>query len=308
MKKYIIFFATALVALCSAVSCREADELNPVSVITVDKVDYTPFDYWLEANFVIPYNIQIKYRYEEIEADLNYYTVPAQYEYSIVLAHLVKYLCVEAYDEAGGIEFTRANFPKLFFFIGDWEYKNNGTYILGTAAGGRKVKLCGVNYLGDYLDDFNELSEKYFKTVHHEFTHILNQNKPMPTAFQFVTGDSYIADEWNNAPYDTGYLGRGFITSYAQHSHGEDFAEMVSKYVCNSPEQWEAWMQQATAEAEEAGLEADPVSLITTKLDLVKAYLKESYGVDLDVLRNAVQTRQANIAAGKIDLFDITVK
>lgn len=308
MKKYIIFFASALVALTAAVSCRNVNDLDPNSVITVDKVDYTPFDYWLEANFVNPYNIQIKYRFEEIESDMNYYSVPAQYEYSIVLAHLVKYLCVEAYDEAGGIEFTRANFPKLFFFIGDWEYKNNGTYILGTAAGGRKIKLCGVNYLGDYLGDFTQLSDKYFKTVHHEFTHILNQNKPMPTAFQFVTGDSYIADEWNVAPYNTGYLGRGFITSYAQHSHGEDFAEMVSHYVCYSSELWDSWMEQARQEAEEAGLEADPVDLINTKLDLVRSYMKESYGIDIDALHNAVQTRQANIAAGKIDLFDITVK
>ena len=307
MKKILAITATALAALLLMTSCRQEEELNPESVITVDKIDYTPFDYWLEENFVNPYNIKIKYRYEEIESDFNYYTVPADYENSIKLAHLVKYTCVEAYDEAGGIEFTRANFPKLFFFIGDWEYKNNGTYILGTAEGGRKILLAGVNYLGNYLGSSASLNKYYLKVVHHEFTHILNQTKNMPTAYQFVTGDAYVADEWSSSTFTTGYLGRGFISNYAQHSYGEDFAEMLSMYVCYSSEQWEEWMQQAAEEAEEQENGLDPVSLITTKLDLVKAYMKDSWNVDLDVLHDAVQTRLANVAANKVDLTDISV-
>ena len=77
MKKYITFFFAALAAIFAGTSCQDADPLDPESVITIDKVEYTPFDYWLEANFVNPYNIQFKYRYEEIESDFNYYTVPA---------------------------------------------------------------------------------------------------------------------------------------------------------------------------------------------------------------------------------------
>lgn len=308
MKKLFFIAVTALASLSVLVSCRTEEELNPESVITIDKIDYTPFDKWLEAYFVNPYNIQFKYRYEEIESDLNYYTVPATYENSIILAHLVKYLCVEAYDEAGGIEFTRANFPKLFFLIGDWEYKNNGTYILGTAEGGRKILLAGVNYLKNYIDDPVQMNSKYFKTVHHEFTHILNQNKPMPTAFQFISGNAYVADEWSTSSFNTGYLGRGFISSYSQHSDGEDFAEMLSMYVCYSDAQWDAWMVQAREEAAAAELTTDPVETINAKLDLVKSYMSESWGIDLVTLHQAVQARQSNVAAGLIDLTDITVK
>jgi len=308
MKKFIIILSAALASLSVLVSCRTEEELNPESVITIDKIDYTPFDRWLEANFVNPYNIQFKYRYEEIESDLNYYTVPAYYENSIILAHLVKYLCMEAYDEAGGIEFTRANFPKLFFLIGDWEYKNNGTYILGTAEGGRKILLAGVNYLSSYIDDPAQMNSKYFKTVHHEFTHILNQTKPMPTAFQFISGSSYVADEWSSSTFSSGYLGRGFISSYAQHSDGEDFAEMLSMYVCYSDEQWQAWMAQALEEATAQGLATNPVETINAKLDLVSQYMNDSWGIDLVTLHQAVQARQANVAAGMVDLTDITVK
>ena len=307
MKKIFILAAAALVSAFALSSCNH-DTLSPDSIITVDKIDYTPFDYWLDANFVGPYNIQFKYRYEEIESDLNYYTVPAVYENAIKLAHLVKYLCIEAYDDAGGIEFTRANFPKLFFLIGDWEYKNNGTYILGTAEGGRKILLAGVNYLAKYVKSPENLNHYYIKTVHHEFTHILNQTKDRPTSYQFVTGTTYVADEWSSSNFSSGYLGRGYISAYAQHSDGEDFAEMLSMYVCNSPEQWADWMEQADEEAvtNETGLDAS--SLINTKLDIVRGYMKDSWGIDIDELRNTVQIRQSNVAAGKIDLDDITVK
>ena len=307
MKKYIITLATALTVTALLTSCNH-DSLDPESIIVADKVEYTKFDYWLEANFVNTYNISFKYRYEDIQSDFNYYTVPAVYENSIVLAHLVKYLCLEAYDEAGGINFTRSTFPKMIYCIGEWEYRNNGTYILGTAEGGHKILLAGVNYLGQYLGSPEDLNHFYFKTIHHEFTHILNQTKDMPTAFQFVTGTGYVADEWSTDSFDSGYLGRGFISAYAQHSHGEDFAEMLALYVCYPASQWELWMEQAAQEAEEAGTGIDPVDLINQKLGLVKKYMEDSWNIDLDVLREEVQTRQMHIAAGDIDLTDIEVK
>lgn len=295
MKKYILILLAA--ATLGLAACNK-DELDPKSIITVDKVDYTPFDYWLNKNFVGPYNLQFKYRFEEIESDLNYYTVPAIYDNSIILAHLVKYLCLEAYDEVGGIEFTRANFPKLIFCIGDWEYKNNGTYILGTAEGGRKILLAGVNYLLQYLDNPSDLNHYYFKTVHHEFTHILNQTKDIPTDFQFITGTGYVADAWSTDEFSKGYLQRGFISSYAQHSYTEDFAEMLSLFVCYPESQWEAWMSEAGAEG---------AAFISAKLDIVTSYMLTYWGIDLYKLRNTIQDRQKAVAAGKIDLTDISI-
>lgn len=297
MRKHIIITLVAVAALCVFSSCRK-DELSPESVITIDKVDYTPFDKWLDANFVKTYNLQFKYRYEEIESDLNYYTVPASYENAIILAHLVKYLCLEAYDEVGGIEFTRSTFPKLIFCIGDWEYKNNGSYILGTAEGGKKILLAGVNHLPEYIHSASKLTTYYFKTVHHEFTHILNQTKDMPGEYQFITGDSYVADAWNTTDFNKGYLERGFISAYSQESYTEDFAEILSMFVCHSESQWNDWMEEA----------GDAASLITAKLDLVVKYMADSWNIDLYALRSSVQGRLANVASGLVDYTDITVE
>lgn len=308
MKRIFITIIITVAAVLAVSSCNRKDDLNPQSIITADKVQYTPFDLWLNQNFVNTYNIQFKYRYETIEADYNYYTVPADYDNAIILAHLVKYLCLEAYDVAGSIEFTRANFPKLIFCIGEWEYKNNGTMILGTAEGGRKILLAGVNYLGQYVKNVSDLNHYYFKTIHHEFTHILNQTKDMPTSYQFVTPADYVADEWSSDMFDTavkedgsGYLQKGFISAYAQHSYTEDFAEMLSMYVCYSDEQWNEWLTQADSN------DCGGSELINSKLSLVKAYMNDSWGIDLDKLHRAVQERQKNVAAGKIDLTSIDI-
>ncbi len=291
-------FACVMLVMTALISCSADEPDTSISVITVDKVDYTPFDYWLQRNYVQPYNITFKYRYEDNESDMNYYTIPARYDLAIKLAHIVKYVCIEAYDEVGGIDFTRAYFPKMIFTIGEWEYRNNGTYILGTAEGGRKILLSGVNYLGQYVKDTDALNTFYLQTIHHEFTHILNQTVNYPADFQLISGTNYVADKWSQSPFTEGYLQRGFISAYSQHSHVEDFAELLCNYVCNSEEQWQHWMSQAGSEGER---------IISSKMEIVKTYMVEAFGVDLELLRSAIQRRQKDLKRGLIDLDDISV-
>ena len=298
MKKYLLYALLAVSTGTALVSCSE-DDLNAESVITIDKKQANDFDKWLTANFVNPYNLEFKYRYEYKETDAAYYTIPAELNQAIEMAHLVKYLCLESYDEVAGIDFTRNYFPKMIFTIGEWEYRNNGTIILGTAESGKKILLTGVNYLDTYKSSPAALNHYYFKTIHHEFTHILNQTKEYSAEFKLITGNSYVADSWSEEPFDVGYLERGFISSYAQHSDTEDFAEMMSLYVTNSKEQWDEWM----AEAGENG-----APLLQAKLDIVKSYMKDSWGIDMDKLRDTILRRQADLAAGKVDLTDISVK
>lgn len=298
MKKYLLYALLAVSTGTALVSCSE-DDLNAESVITIDKKQANDFDKWLTANFVNPYNLEFKYRYEYKETDANYYTIPAELNQAIEMAHLVKYLCLESYDEVAGIDFTRNYFPKMIFTIGEWEYRNNGTIILGTAESGKKILLTGVNYLDTYKSSPAALNHYYFKTIHHEFTHILNQTKEYSAEFKLITGNSYVADSWSKEPFNVGYLERGFISAYAQHSDTEDFAEMMSLYVTNSKEQWDEWM----AEAGENG-----APLLQAKLDIVKSYMKDSWGIDMDKLRDTILRRQADLAAGKVDLTDISVK
>ncbi|MBR5396466.1 MAG: putative zinc-binding metallopeptidase [Bacteroidales bacterium] len=305
MKKYIVFALVSALFAVAFSSCRKDEPLSKDSIITMDDYIQNDFDKWLEANFVNPYNIVFKYRYQIDESNRTYYTIPASYDCAIIMAHIVKYLCIDSYDEVAGVNFTRQYFPKMFFIIGEWEYNNNGTMILGTAEGGKKILLTGVNWIpkvldGTYSSSYDTargLNHYYIKTIHHEFTHILNQTKDFPVEFSQITPNDYVYNDWSNAPYNSGYMQRGFISSYAQHSDREDFAEMLSIYVTNTQEQWDSWMADA----------GDAASLITAKLDLVKSYMLGTFDINIDQLRATILRRQDEVAAGQVDLTSLTI-
>ncbi|MBQ9310695.1 MAG: putative zinc-binding metallopeptidase [Bacteroidales bacterium] len=296
MKKQYLKYVLILSAAIFLASCKE-DGLDPTSVITVDSREYNEFDEWLEANYMEPYNIEFKYRYEMNETNYNYYTIPAEYKFAVQMAHLVKYLCIDTYDEVAGITFTRSYFPKLFVLMGEWEYLNNGTYILGTAEGGKKIILTGINWLPTYIRTADNLNEYYIKTIHHEFTHILNQNVDYPKDFAMVTADSYLADSWSSEPYKSSHLKRGFITDYAQESDTEDFAEMLSTFVTHDAAWWDSQLLLA----------GDGAASISAKLDIVKAYMQDAFGINLERVRDVVLRRQNDVMTGLVDLNDLTI-
>lgn len=299
MKRLIYSILTVAAVGVFSVSCGEKDPVDPDnSVIIVDKVQMNDFDRWLEANFLNPYNIVFKYRYEQNESDLSYWTTPADYNNSIKMAHVVKFLCIESYDEVAGVTFTKKYFPKMFYLIGEWEYKNNGSYILGTAESGKKILLSGIDYFDKYSTTRENLNHYYVKTVHHEFTHILNQNIDYPKSFREVTGDKYVEDDWKDTPDN---LINGFITKYARHSHKEDFAELMSVYVTNTAEWWQSQIDAGNADDNTGG------DLISTKIDIVKDYMMKNFNIDIDVLRSTILRKQDELFAGEVDLTDLTL-
>ena len=215
MKKNILALSLLAAVAAGFASCSD-DDLSSESVIKRSTTTETAFDKWLYKNFVSPYNIQIQWRYEDNESDMAYYDVPADSAQSVELAHIIKYTCVEAYTQAAGINFTRRYFPKLFSFLGEFEYENSGNIKLGTAEGGKKIRLLGVNHLDRYKNNRAYLDEYYLKTIHHEFVHIVNQTKDYPREFGKVTPNDYVNDSWSSRKYGTGFEQRGFVTAYSQ--------------------------------------------------------------------------------------------
>ena len=305
MKK-LIYSITLILAALAASSCQR-DVIEPESVIKDSTVEMNDFDRWLEVNFLKPYNIEFKYRYALNESDMGYYTVPADVNSSVIYAHLVKYLCIDTYDEIAGVTFTRSYFPKMFFLIGTWEYRNNGSIVLGTAEAGKKIMLAGVNelplvfqyYEGAELDDY--LNTYYIKTIHHEFTHILNQTKAFSDSFKQITSATYVAD----ACFDTDdyWRGRGYITAYAQSEPREDFAELLSEYVTHN-----AAASKETAEVRKTDPSAqDGATLIESKIDIVRNYMQDAWNIDIDVLRDIINRRMGDVVAGKVDLNTVEI-
>jgi len=311
MMKNIYTIAVLILSVSFLSSCQK-EQLSETSVITTSTTTKNEFDKWLDKHFVDTYNIRFLYRFEEIESDYNYYNVPADYDCSVQMAHILRHVCLEAYDEIAGADFTRNYFPKMISCSGEWHYKNNGTMELASAEGGRKINLQGLNHLPSMMTPSN-LNTFYLKTIHHEFGHILNQIKSYPTSFQSITGEYYVGGVWSDSPYGypNYYLAHGFVTNYSQQEHAEDFVEVLSVYLTSSQEEWQILLEKATA-ATEAYNEnngttlTDAAEIINAKLDVVRKYMDESWDIDIDKLQRIIQRRQNEIFSGNVDLNDLT--
>ena len=306
MKKNILALSLLAAITAGFASCSD-DDLSSESVIKRSTTTETAFDKWLYKNFVSPYNIQIQWRYEDNESDMAYYDVPADSAQSVELAHIIKYTCVEAYTQAAGIDFTRRYFPKLFSFLGEFEYENNGNIKLGTAEGGKKIRLLGVNHLDKFKNNRAYLDEYYLKTIHHEFVHIVNQTKDYPREFGKVTPNDYVNDSWSSNKYRTGFEQRGFVTAYSQKEEREDIAEVVSTYIISTPAQWKAILAKAVIKDDKgnAAKEQPGMTAINKKLEICKRYYKESFGIDLDKVRDAVIERENDVVSGNYNLTNL---
>ena len=174
MKKIYFLAITVLLSLGFA-SCSE-DNPSDESIFPNKPVQRDNFDTWLLTNYTYPYNIDFKYKMEDIYSDMKYHLVPADSAKSAKLAIIAKYLWFDAYAECVGSNFVKENVPRVIHLIGSAAYNSGeGTMVLGTAEGGLVITLYMVNRLTDKtLKDYATMNEYYFHTMHHEFTHILN--------------------------------------------------------------------------------------------------------------------------------------
>ena len=284
MKKYIIYTLIVTIAVFLG-SCNKDDIDTKRSIFDPTEV-YEPneFDKWLLDNYVYTYNIQVKYRLDDNETDVEYHLVPAKYDNAITLAKIVKFVWMEAYDEIWGIDMTRTYVPKLLQFIGNVAYTESGM-ILGQAEGGMKVTLFRVNEIDKNNLSVAQLNEYYFKTMHHEFTHILNQKKAYDTSYDRISESDYVGSSWYRVSESVA-LQKGFISPYAMDRATEYFAEMVAIYVTNDASTWEDMLASA-------GTTGRPI--IEKKFEIVFDYMLNSWGLDLDKLREIVLRRQSEI-------------
>ncbi|PWS30929.1 zinc-binding metallopeptidase [Pedobacter paludis] len=287
-KFYLALFAGAL-----AISACKKEKLESNSVFVDSTIEKNPLDNYIYNNFILNYNVDILYKYVDKESDLNYNLIPASYNSSIRLTKLFKYLGFEPYDDVTGSKaFIKRYFPKLINYIGEAAYRNNGTKVLGTAEGAKKITLYEVNRLTATTGvnaDF--LTDSYFHTIHHEFQHILNQTTEFPTSFNAISGNSYVDDVWNTTYTSTGAaVAAGFISPYSSSGAKEDFAELYSFYITLSATQFNALLNST-------GSTAAGRTIINNKLIVVKNYMLSVWNIDMDVLRANIVNRKANLAS-----------
>lgn len=293
---FILFFIT--LNIIGLISCKdnEIDYDNSIFEDDLQSEELNYFDLWLLENYIYTYNIQVKYRLDDKETSVNYDLVPAEYDKAFALSKIVKHVWMEAYDEVWSLQTTRVYVPKVIVMVGNVAYTTSGM-ILGQAEQGMKVTLFKVNDLDVNNIDIDMLNEYYFKTMHHEFTHILNQRKPYDTSYDLITESDYVGSDWYQIQKEQA-LQMGFISPYSMDRGSEDFAEMVSIFVTSTEEVWENYLKMAepNPNSEYYNPDVNGRDIIEQKFNIVYNYMKDSWGVDLYDLRRVVQRRQGEIS------------
>lgn len=361
MKAKLSILIIAAVAMVSFTlgSCSD-DKLGASIFDTVDhpldKSLYTfPLDTFVKVNFLEPYNVRYMYKMQDMglsSSDLQKNLTPCSYDKSVDLATLAKYLWFDIYKELANQHeiFLKKYSPRIIHIIGSKSLNvSQGTETLGVAEGGLKISLYNANNLS--VDDIDMMNEYFFKTMHHEFGHILDQTISRPVLFNLLSNGQYDASGWTNTP-DSVAAGRGFVSPYASSMAREDWVEVLANYVTRDTLSWDILLGSAEYEWEEIDIESEsaykkmitpgcnldtigyykadksgngdnkvyrrvcvrnaagnvekdengnPIwvhksgidgrSLILTKLDMVRTWLSDNYGISIDAMRKMVQQR-----------------
>ena len=276
-----------LLPLVGALSSCSKDTPSGATIFPTTPVARNTFERWLLKNYTNPYNIDFQYKLKDGETDLTYNLVPADSAKTAKLAMITKFLWFDAYNEVVGPDFLKESAPRIIVAVGSSAYTRQRTEVVGSAEGGYKVTLNKINALTDeLLHDYSAMTESYFHTMHHEFTHILNQRKPYNPGFDLVTQSGYVSGNWLNVSTRDARRA-GFVSPYAMMNGAEDFAEMLSFYVTYTPQAWQAILDEAGTRG---------ANLINQKLTLIKEYTQSSWGLDLDQLRDVVIRRGGQVA------------
>ena len=235
----MLVFLTAL----SLVSCSDGSDSVGQSQIDTNPPILNELDIWLRSNFVQPYNIEVLYKWDINDTDVDRFLHPPLESSVRPVANALQKAWIDPYTIVGGDDFIKKIAPRQFTFVGSFNFNpNSPTITLGVAEAGTKITLFNIDFLD--FTDINSIKQP-LKTVQHEYGHILNQNIPFDIGYGQINPANYTAQWFNRTDAEAREL--GYITAYGSSQPGEDFVEMVSEMLTNSKEGFDAIVDGITS-------------------------------------------------------------
>jgi substrate import-associated zinc metallohydrolase lipoprotein len=263
MKK--IYLVIAFIAVMA--SCTQ-EELNPDAILLGmggDQWARTELDDWLYQEFVQPYNMEIKYKWDPYEVNLQKIFVPVEESKVKDLMIAAKKVWIYPYEKKGGDDFIKRLAPKRFVLVGTLEYSGESA-TAGKAEGGNKITMFNVNAF-DKTDPANV--GEILSVVHHEFVHTLHQTVLYPEEWTTICADSYTGS-WN-ATQESAARQLGFVSKYSRANPSEDFAETVSYILTKGRVAFDAYVNGAPTEG---------ASRLRSKENIIVNYFKTTWNID----------------------------
>lgn len=243
-------------------------------------------DIWLRENFVNPYNIDIQYKWDINDTDVDRFLHPPFESNVKPLAEILQSVWIEPYNTVGGDDFVKTIAPREFIFSGGFNFNPGGnTITLGIAESGARITLFNIDLLDfddilyeeDVANDFDVVFAITgpLRTIHHEYGHILNQIEPYDPIFNIVNPADYTsswADRSNEEARELGY-----ISNYASSAPEEDFVEMMAYMLIRSSDKWDELVDGISSEQARQD--------IRRKEQLIVEYFQEKFNIDFYELR-----------------------
>lgn len=274
MKKILIICCVALLFF----SCKKEKPMPTEPILGLGGYHFTPtyIDDYIQENFVTPYNIDVKYRWDPYEVNIEKPLVPPREEKVIPVLEVVLKGWIEPYKAVAGAAFLQKYSFSKFNLVGSFEHNTDGTIVLGTAEGGAEIVLLGVNhYSSSKLDSIQE----YLYTIHHEFGHILHQTHLFPQSWRAIEGNNkYYTSTWSNTETVEAQK-QGFVRNYAKLNMNEDFVETIAFLLVKGQP---AYDKLVTDNAKAAGT-------FRKKEEIVVNYFRDVVGIDFRDLQKRVQ-------------------
>jgi len=265
---------------------KDNENLNgDLSTYNSDTYVPTPVDDWIWDNITKPYNTEVVYRFNRNLTDVSKDISPIRSEKVQPIMEAVLEGFIKAYARVKGEAFIKTYTPKQFVLYGSASYNTNGSITLGTAEGGRKIVLYELNGIDfdnpDMSLEGGNTVRRRLRTIHHEFTHILNQIVAIPPDFEQISKADYEAD-WTNNDINPESISRslGFISRYARSVYTEDFAEVTAHLLV----QGQIWYDDY---ARKSGVEA--YRKLKLKEEMIVDYFKQYFDIDFRKLQEEVQ-------------------
>lgn len=278
MKK-ILLYISALILLFS--SCKKEEDLDvDMSKYNSDFLTENDVDKWITSDLTDPYNIQVVYRFNRNLTDVAKDVSPVNLNRVKPVMEAVLNNFLKPYEKIGGKSFIKTFTPKQFVLYGSYSYNSNGSVTLGTADGGRRVVLYDLNNFRASDVESESGVRRKLRTIHHEFTHILNQNVIIPPEFAEITKADYYSDWTNAANSELVAKEMGFVSRYARSQYTEDFAEMTAHLLVQGQIWFDNYIITASPSAQ---------NKLRRKEQLVAQYFKDAFGIDFKALQTEVQ-------------------
>lgn len=276
MKMKKIQYIGMVLCIMLAFSCRKDTELLDVDLSTYNSDSFKtgPVDEWIYNNLTVPYNVEVKYRFDRGMGDISNNIAPPELSKVQPVSEMILNGFIKVYEKIAGPSFIKTYTPKQFALWGSLTYRSNGVTVLGTADNGRRIVLYDINN----LDLKNPAGVKRrLRTIYHEFTHILNQLVAIPPSFEQVTPGDYTGDWTNSANTDEIARDLGYVSRYARDKYTEDFAEMAAHLLVEGQVWFDLRVEAASAEG---------AAKLRQKESIVIDYFKQYFNIEFSDLQN----------------------